>query len=97
MLKENSLEDLHAHANLQGKIFRRKAMDPKKLLGLGYFGIAAFTYSSFPHMIMHFGHSLTYFTMIASSYYGMTTFQERDVVNSIEMVNEGEHAGKIKL
>jgi len=79
------------------KFSEEKPWIQKKLYGLGYFGIAAFTYTSFPHMIMHFGHSLTYFTMIASSYYGMTTFQERDIVNSIEMVNEGEHAGKIKL
>jgi len=97
MLRENALLDLNAHANLKGKIFRRKAMDPKKLTGLGYFGIAAFTYAYYPHMVLHFGHSLTYFSMIASSFMGMKTFQDRNVINSIEMVKDGEHAGKILL
>jgi len=35
--------------------------------------------------------------MISSSYMGMKTFQERDIVNSIEVVKDGENAGKILL
>ena len=55
MDRANALEDLNAHANLKGKIFRRKAMDPKKLYGLGYFGVGALSYVYFPHMVLHFG------------------------------------------
>jgi len=35
--------------------------------------------------------------MISSAYMGMKTFQERDVVNSIEVVKDGENAGKILI
>jgi len=55
MDRANALEDLNAHANLKGKVFKRKTMDPKKLYGLGYFGAGAFSYAYFPHMVNHFG------------------------------------------
>lgn len=44
MARVNALDDLTAHANLDGKIFKRKTMNPKRLYGLGYFGLSAFTY-----------------------------------------------------
>lgn len=72
-------------------------MSPSKLTGLGYFGFAGFTYMYFPHMVMHFGQSLTMFGMSAASIMGMIKFQERDVVNSIEFIKEGEDAGKLKF
>lgn len=97
MDRANALEDLNAHANLKGKIFARKSMSPKRLTGLGYFGFAGFTYMYFPHMVMHFGHSLTMFGMASASVMGMLKFQERDVVNSIEFIKEGEDAGKLKF
>ena len=68
------LEDLHNHSNLKGKIFKRKALSPKKLTGLGYFGVAGFTYMYFPHMVMHFGASLTMLGMSGASVMGMFKF-----------------------
>lgn len=97
MDRANALEDLNAHANLGGKIFKRKTMSPSKLTGLGYFGFAGFTYMYFPHMVMHFGQSMTMFGMSAASIMGMIKFQERDVVNSIEFIKDGEDAGKLKF
>jgi len=74
MDRVNALEDLNNHANLNGKIFKRKTMDPKRLYGLGYFGISAFTYMTFPHMVLHMGSTLTYAAMIGSSFMGMKKF-----------------------
>ena len=74
MDRVNALEDLTAHANLDGKIFKRKTMDPKRLYGLGYFGISALSYMTFPHMVMHFGSNLTYAAMIGSAFMGMQKF-----------------------
>lgn len=74
MDRVNALEDLNAHANLSGKVFKRKTMDPKKLYGLGYFGVGAMTYAYYPHMVLHMGQTMTTFTMIASAYMGMKTF-----------------------
>ena len=93
----NALDDLTAHANLNGKIFKRKSMDPKRLYGLGYFGISALTYMTFPQMVLHFGSTCTYAAMIGSSFMGMVKFQEKNVINSIETVKEGDKLGKLLI
>jgi hypothetical protein len=49
-------------------------MDPKRLYGLGYFGVGAMTYAYFPHMVLHFGQTMTTFAMISSAFMGMKTF-----------------------
>ena len=97
MARVNALDDLTAHANLNGKIFKRKTMNPKRLYGLGYFGLSAFTYLSFPHMVLHFGTSLTYAAMIGSSFMGMVKFQENNIINSIETVKDGDKLGKLLI
>jgi hypothetical protein len=95
MDRANALEDLNAHANLGGKVFKRKTMSPKRLTGLGYFGAAGFAYMYFPHMAMHFGSNLTLLGMSAASFMGMYRFNERNVINSIEFIKEGADAGKL--
>jgi len=50
MERSNTLNDLHAHSHLKGKIFKRKAMDPSRLQGLGYFGFAGAAYMYFPYL-----------------------------------------------
>lgn len=95
MDRANALEDLNAHANLGGKIFKRKTLSPNRLNGLGYFGLAGFTYMYFPYMAMHFGHNLSLFAMSAASVVGMLKFNERNVINSIEFIREGADAGKL--
>ena len=95
MDRANALEDLSAHANLGGKIFKRKTLSPKKLTGLGYFGFAGLSYMYFPYMAMHFGQSLTLLAMSGASVMGMYNFNERNVINSIEFIKDGVDAGKL--
>jgi hypothetical protein len=67
----NALEDLEAHANLKGKIFKRKALSPKTLTGLGYFGFSGLTYMYYPYFVMHFGQSLSMLGMSMAAVAGM--------------------------
>lgn len=97
MDRANALEDLNAHCNLGGKIFKRKSMSPKKLTGLGYFGFVGFAYMYYPYMVMHLGTNLTMLGMSAASVMGMTKFSERNVINSIEVIKEGVDTGKLKF
>ena len=55
MYRSSAIEDLQAHGSLKGKIFKRRMLDPKKVHGLGYFGLAGFTYAFFPHIALHIG------------------------------------------
>ena len=52
LLRLNAIEDLVNHSNLRGKIFKRKSLSPKKIKGLGYFGIAGLAYTYFPYVAL---------------------------------------------
>lgn len=54
-------------------------------------------YSYFPYIALQLGGSLTTFSITAASLAGMYKLNESNVVNSIEFVKEGEHAGKLKI
>ena len=84
----NNITDLNAHYHLKGKIFKRKAMDPKRLYGLAYFGLAGTGYFMFPAFALHLGSTLTTAGITASALAGMVKFQEKDIVNSIEVVRD---------
>lgn len=97
MNRSNILEDLNAHRHLKGKVFRRKMLDPTKVKGLGYLSLAGFSYAYFPYIALHFGANLTTLGISAASLKGMFSFQEKNVINSIEFVKDGEHVGKVKF
>ena len=90
MERLNALEDLNAHANLNGAIFRRKAMSPARVHGLGYFAVSAMSYLYFPYVVNTLGYTLTLFGITATSLMGMHSFSEKNVINSIEWTAEGK-------
>ena len=72
MMFVNNLENLKNHCNLGGLVFKRKAMDPYKLKGLGYFGLAAAGYSYWPYVAMYLGQTGTTLALTAACLAGMT-------------------------
>jgi len=88
---------LHAHVNLKGSIFKRKLLDPWRVHGLGYFGLAGATYAMFPHVALLVGPTLTTGLITAASLGGMMKLNERGYVNSIALVGDGEHAGSVQF
>lgn len=91
------VDDLNQHAGLNGAIFKRKFLDSQRVHGLGLFGLAAVVWGYYPHMVMHFGQTLTLLGLTAATVSGMLKFGQRDKVNSIEIVREGDHKGKLKV
>ena len=90
MERLNALEDLTAHANLNGAIFKRKAMSPARLYGLGCFGAAGMTYAYFPLIANLVGYSASLFGLTAASVMGMINLNEKNVINSIHFVEGGD-------
>ena len=84
MERLNALEDLNAHANLKGAIFRRKELSPARVHGLGYFAVSALSYMYFPYVVNTLGYTLTMFGMTATSLLGMHNFSEKNIINTIE-------------
>jgi hypothetical protein len=93
----NDIEDLRAHANLGDAIFKRKPLAWDRYTGLSYLSAAGLTYAYFPLVAGFFGSNLTMLGMTGASLYGMTTFVETNVVNSISLVSDGEYQGKLKI
>lgn len=69
-------------------------MDPARVHGLGYFGLAGATWMMFPHVALMLGPTLTTALITTSSLGGMFKLNEKDCVNSISL---GEEAGQIKI
>jgi hypothetical protein len=97
MRRLNDIEDLRAHANLGDAIFKRKPLAWDRYTGLGYFGAAGLTYAYFPLVAGFLGSNLTMIGMTGATLYGMATFTETNVVNSISLIRDGEHQGKLKI
>jgi hypothetical protein len=95
MSRANLLEDLHAHKHLKGKVFRRKMLDPSKVKGLGYLSLAGLSYAYFPYVALQIGTNLTTLGISIASIKGMFSFDQKDIVNSIEFIQKGEHLGKV--
>lgn len=93
----NDVEDLRAHANLKGALFRRKFLTAGRLGGLGYFGLAGLTYANFPLVASYLGHSWTMLGISGLTVAGMVNFREGSTINSIEIINDGEDQGKLKI
>lgn len=98
MMRVNALEDLKNTHYLGGLVFKRKSMDPTKLKGLGCFGLSAFTYAYYPYVALHLGQTLSTFMMGTFAVAGMHLLSQREpIINTIEIIKEGEHAGKLKI
>jgi len=93
--RANAVQDLEEHVNLKGAIFKRKLLDPSRVHGVGYFGLAGVTWAMFPHVALMLGPTLTTSLMTVASLGGMMKLNEKGYVNSISLVGEGEHAGKV--
>ena len=83
--RANAVQDLEDHVNIKGAIFKRKILDPNRLTGLGYFGLAGATYAMFPHVALLLGPTLTTSLMTAASLGGMFKLSDRNQVNSIRL------------
>lgn len=97
MNRLNDIEDQRAHANLAGAVFKRKPLTVNRFTGLASFGLAGIAYAYFPLLASTVGYSTTLFGISAASFYGMLRFREQSIVNSITLIREGEHQGKVKI
>jgi hypothetical protein len=72
-------------------------MSPRRLKGLGAFASAATIYSYLPYIAVYFGSTMPIMTACVAGLYGMLAFSESYIVNSIQIEEQGEHAGKLRI
>ena len=97
MTRATNIEELANHKALNGLIFKRKTMNPKRLNGLGYFAASIGIWAYFPQIALTLGNNVTGLAMAGAALRGAYQTLETNVVNSIGVVNEGEHAGKLEF
>lgn len=93
MTRATNIEELANHKALNGLIFKRKTMNPRRLNGLGYFAASFGIWAYFPHIALTLGNNVTGLAFAATALRGAYQTLEQDVINSIGVVTEGEHAG----
>ena len=76
------------HVSLKGKVFKMKTLSPAKLRGLAAFGFSFYAYSNLVAISLLTGPTLPIVAIAVSAFYGMRSFNEREVVSSIESLDD---------
>jgi hypothetical protein len=97
MERATNIDEIANHKALNGLVFKRKSMNPKRLNGLGYFAASLGIWAYFPHIALTFGNNLTSLAFAGTALRGIYQTLETNVINSIRIVKEGAHAGKLEL
>ena len=82
---------------MKGYVFKRKLLNPKKLKGFGALGASLYVYNYLPYIAAYFGPTLPLLALSAGTIYGLMAFAETQIINSIKVISEGEHKGKLEI
>jgi hypothetical protein len=89
LVQINEIDQLEDTAGLKGKVFKQKVMNPRRLKGVGAFALSYIAYNNMGALSMLVGTTLPMFALTASLLYGMKAFNERNVIDSIEWLDNG--------
>ena len=70
-------------------------LNPTRVKGLGAFAASYGIYSYLPYMAVYIGSTLPIFTAAVAGIYGMLAFSDTNTINVIDIVDSGEHQGKL--
>ena len=90
LVQINEIDQLEDTAGLKGKVFKQKVMNPRRLKGVGAFALSYIAYNNMGALSMLVGTTLPMFALTASLLYGMKAFNERNVIDSIEWLDNGQ-------
>lgn len=97
MVRVNKVEQAADIGSLKGAVFKRKLFTPNRLKALGSFGLAAVGYSKLVALQLLLGPTLPAVGIAGLALYGIGMTAERNFINTIRVVQEGEHAGFLQI
>jgi hypothetical protein len=97
MARETAIEHGADQKQLKGTVFRRKLLNPSRLKGVAAFATSLGIYSYLPYIAVYLGSTVPVLTACAAGIYGLLEFGETNVINKINVVHEGENAGKLRI
>ena len=90
MNRVDQFEQMADHVSLKGKVFKMKTLSPARLRGIAAFGLSFYSYSNLTAISLMTGPTLPLLGIAAGVFYGMRAFNEREVVSSIESLDNGQ-------
>jgi len=97
MVKDDLLQQAADHSQLKGYVFKRRLLNPSRVRGIGGFAFSWGIYSYLPYLTIYFGTTLPILAACSAGLYGMLSFSESQVVNTIKVIDQGEHYGKLDI
>jgi hypothetical protein len=87
------------HAALgTNEVFRRRALNPRRLKGLGAFAASLSIYSYAPYLAVYLGATAPVLGAVAAGLYGMLAFGETQIINKITLIKDGgANHGKVTI
>ncbi len=97
--RTNVLDQIADHSRLgKDEIFRRRALNPKRLKGVGAFATAFGLANYAPYLAVYLGTTAPLLGAVVAGVYGMMSFSETQIVNNIKIVKDGsENHGKLDI
>ncbi len=97
MKKQDTIDQMVDYTSLKGYVFKKRAMNPRRVKGLGAFAGAASIYTYMPYLAAYLGSTVPLVSLVAASLYGMLAFAESQFVSSIKVIEEGTHRGLLEV
>jgi hypothetical protein len=86
----NTLDQMADHTSLKGKIFKAKALNPRRLKGLAALGFSGLAYTNLMALTLLMGPTIPLTSVALATFYGMYSFSDKDYISSIESGPNGE-------
>ena len=95
----DTLDQLADYSRLgPNEVFKRRALNPRRLKGLGSFAASFGLYSYAPYLAVYLGSTVPVIGAVAAGLFGMLQFSESQIVNSITIIkDEGAHKGLLNI
>ncbi len=99
MHRVDQMDQIADHSRLgKNEVFKRKALNPRRLKGLGAFVSSYGLYSYAPYLAVYCGATLPMLGAVFTGLYGMLAFSESQIVNSIKIIKDGsENNGRLLI
>lgn len=95
----DQLDQLADYKSLgKDEIFKRRALNPRRLKGVGALASSLYLYTYAPYLAVTFGPTAPVLGALATALYGLLSFSEKQVVNSIHIIKDGsDNHGRLRI
>ena len=99
MRRVDALDQVADHSRLgKNQVFKKRVLTPRRLKGVSALASAFGLYSYAPYLAIYIGTTMPVLGAVVAGLYGMFSFSESQIVNSITLIKDGgEHHGQLTI